>query len=286
MSLPRFFPAKVRDQTAHPGYQASTMKSSLIALLAASAAALTQSLHAGAFGPGPWANGSYYPGGLDGKYQAVVFPPQGTGTGITGVLGFAIVEGAPPILQQVVEEAAPNGGAVARNIVNIVDPFQNYFAVFVGGRAYAGATTAGVNIDTKQVSGTLRGTDPGATPDFFVGGTVIVPDLDVAPILNRGLSGGFQAKVSENRAVFTFNGNGRLSTPDDNQRVTATVTTDVANRGPAANPTGQTVTMTSQGNVDTATTPFGLSGIRTSFISRNAVASAQLAGIQSGGGGN
>lgn len=270
------------------------MKISLVLILAAFAA-LTQTTQAGAFGPGPWADGAYYPGGMDGKYQAVVFPPEGTGTGITGVIGFAIVEGAPPILQQVVEEAAPNGGAVARNIVNIVDPFQNYFAIFVAGRAYAGATTAGINIDTKQVSGTLRGTDPGATPDFFVGGTVIVPDLDVAPILNRGLSGGFKAKVNDKKSVFTFDGSGRLSTPDNNQLVTATVTTVAPQpasflpnppvpAGVADATNSQTVYLASEASVTTDTTRFGLSGIRTSFISRNAVASAALAGSQTGAG--
>lgn len=249
--------------------------------------------NAGAFGPGPWSDGAYNPGGLDGKYQAVVFPAGGRGDGLTGVLGFAIVEGAPPILQQVVEEAAPNGGAVARNIVNIVDPFQNYFAIFVGGRAYAGATTAGVNIDTKQISGTLRGTDPGATPDLFVGGTVIVPDLDVAPILNRGLSGGFKAKVDDDKALFTFSGTGQLSTPDNNQLVTATVTTVAPQpatflpnppipAGAATAANSQTVYLASEADITTDTTRFGLNGIRTSFISRNATASAALAGAQTG----
>jgi hypothetical protein len=231
----------------------------------------------GFFGSGPWSDGAYYPGGLDGKYQAVVW-----GRNISGVLGFAIFEGAPPILSQIVE--APNpGGGVTRNVVNVVDPFQNYFSIFVEGRVYNGAATAGINIETKKIRGTLLGTAPPALPDIAVGGTVITPDIDVVPILNRGLSGGFDADIQDSKATFTFTGDGQLSTPANNQTVTANVSAE--NFSDPGNPAFEEFELVSSGNIQTETTDFQLSGLRTSFLSRNAVVSGQLGGAQDGGGG-
>ena len=231
----------------------------------------------GFFGAGPWADGAYYPGGLDGKYQAVVW-----GRNISGVLGFAVFEGAPPILTQVVE--APNpGGGVTRNVVNVVDPFQNYFSIFVEGRVYNGATTAGINIETKKIRGTLLGTSPEGLPPMAVGGTVIVPDIDVVPILNRGLSGGFKADITDSKASFKFKGDGQLSTPANDQTVSATVSTENFSVN-VGNPLSEEFDLISTGNIQTDTTDFQLSGLRTSFISRNAVVSGELGGAQAAGG--
>jgi len=117
----------------------------------------SQSL-AGWFGPGPWANATYYPGNLDGKYQAAV-----TGVNTTGVLGFAIRDGAPPFLQiesQSLSDNALIADTVAVNQDIQLDQSLNYFAIFVNGRSYVGETAAGINYDNSTVTGTLIGTAP------------------------------------------------------------------------------------------------------------------------------
>jgi len=71
------------------------------------------------------------------------------------------------------------------------------------------------------------------------------------PILNRGLSGGFQAKLRNNKAYMSFRGSGELSAPNLSQ--TLTLSTNAA---------GDTVT----GAITTETASFKLDGIRTSFL--------------------
>lgn len=110
------------------------------------------------FGAGPWANATYYPGNLDGKYQAAI-----SGTNTSGVLGFAIRDGAPPFLQtetQSVSDSALIVDTVAVNQEISIDNSLNYFAVFVAGRTYVGTTAAGVNYDNSSVFGSLIGTQP------------------------------------------------------------------------------------------------------------------------------
>lgn len=114
---------------------------------------------AGFGGPGPWANSTYYPGFLDGKYQAAV-----TGQNTSGVLSFAIRDGAAPFLQ--IESQSAGGenvviaDVVAVNQDFVLDRSLNYYAVFVNGRAYVGSTAAGINYDSSTVSGTLIGSAP------------------------------------------------------------------------------------------------------------------------------
>jgi len=135
------------------------MKSFLLSSLAI--ALCTNFAAAGSwFGPGPWANATYYPGNLDGKYQAAVF-----GANISGVLGFAIRDGAPPFLQSQTQTLASlnSGGsnnAIVSNQQIGIDPSLNYFAIFVNGRTYVGSTAAGINYDNNSVTGTLIGTQP------------------------------------------------------------------------------------------------------------------------------
>jgi hypothetical protein len=110
------------------------------------------------FGPSPWANATYYPGNLDGKYQAAV-----TGVNTTGVLGFAIRDGAPPFLQ--IESQSLSANALVADTVAVnqdiqLDQSLNYFAIFVNGRSYVGETAAGINYDNSTVTGTLIGTAP------------------------------------------------------------------------------------------------------------------------------
>ena len=109
------------------------------------------------FGSGPWANATYYPGNLDGKHQASV-----SGVNTAGVLGFAIRDGAPPFLQQQTEEASASltDVTLAVNQQIELDQSLNYYAIFVNGRAYAGATAAAINYDASTVTGTLLGSTP------------------------------------------------------------------------------------------------------------------------------
>ncbi len=112
------------------------------------------------FGSGPWANATYYPGNLDGKYQAAVF-----GANVSGVLGFAIRDGAPPFLQSQSQTLASlnSGGsnnAIVSNQQIGIDNSLNYYAIFVNGRTYVGTTAAAINYDNSSVAGTLIGTQP------------------------------------------------------------------------------------------------------------------------------
>jgi hypothetical protein len=199
------------------------------------------------FGSGPWANGAYYPGQFDGKYQAVV-----SGENISGVLGFALLDGAPTLR-----------GAQ-------FDGTANYFMIFVEGRTYVGQTLASVNIDTKKVGGALRGTTPASIL------TIPAPAFDASdalPIVNRGLSGGFTAKIKNDKATFTFKGNGQLSTPANAQTIILEATPEETGGGGNV-PSGTIVTEITEGIIITETTPFRLSGIKTSNAAANVAAAA------------
>lgn len=242
---------------------------SLLALLAFPISALSFG------GSGPWADGAYYPGGLNGKYVGIV-----TGNNIAGVLGFGIVDGAPPFRQN--QNQTSSGGNSPIAIVNPTfepDQLQNYYGIFVEGRTYTGLTYAGVDIDKKSIAGALIGAAPAFTaanvnnPDTGAGGGGIVGPpayavVDALPVVNRGLSGGFTAKVKSNRNVFTFKGNGQLSTPANLQVVNVTSIPAVYN--PVDDPPSPAGTITNQvstGFVTTESTPFTISGIRTSLFS-------------------
>lgn len=113
------------------------------------ALSLTPTLGAfGSAGSGPWANATYFPGNLDGKYQAAV-----TGANTAGVLGFALSDGAAPF-----RTATAGGGAgAATTSTTAVDSSLNYYAIFVNGKTYTGTTWASVNYNNNKVTGTLQG---------------------------------------------------------------------------------------------------------------------------------
>jgi hypothetical protein len=133
------------------------------------------------FGPGPWANGAYYPGQLDGKYSATVF-----GNNTSGVLGFALQAGSPTVSTN--SESNLTNSIVQNTIT--VDPFQNYWLVFFNGVTYAGATIGSINVDSKQVSGAL----------FNGSGRVNATTVAFA-------SGGFTANLTSDKSPITFTGN-------------------------------------------------------------------------------
>ncbi len=280
-------------------------------------------------GSGPWADGAYYPGGLNGKYVGIV-----TGNNISGVLGFAIVEGAPPF--RTTEQESGQGdliGTVAVNTDIRPDILQNYFAIFVEGRTYTGSTLAGIDIDSKSVAGALQGTDPPAIlapiadagfdtgivltntsieiieeqgvfeqPDGtfvnLVTNTLVVPTINLEftpPIFNnavsilaRGLSGGFTAKVKGKRNVFTFKGDGQLSTPANRQSYTASgfVQQRPFIGEPPGVPVNSLTNMFVTASYETESTPFNIRGIRTSLFANNPTAQQDARVAAPAGGAN
>lgn len=227
--------------------------------------ALTHGLMAGGTPGGPWGNGAYYSGYLNGKYMGVV-----TGNNISGVLGFAIVDGAPPFRTVDSQSSAGGESPVAlQNSTIRPDATQNYFVIFVEGRTYSGLTTAGVDISSKTVAGALQGTDPvGVLPavtgdpgpgDFAVNPANGINAFNALSVIDRGLSGGFTAKVKCDKAVFTFKGDGQLSTPANAQSYQ--IRSEIIGL-----PAAQTNAIIS-GIYETDSTPFQVKGIRTSFNS-------------------
>jgi len=287
------------------------MKKTTLTLLASAALAATTFASAG---PGPWANSTWYPGSLDGKYQAAVY-----GENISGVVGFALSSGAPTTATTSTLNMT-NGSSQSTLTVN---PFQNYYAIFVEGRTYTGIALANINNDNSSITGTLIGAQPDYTLDSFtlkikqpaitnITPTVIVigktnittvtttyvtniipgpppveqisevvesntatldllstnyttnvtasPTLDSdykafnpLPLINRGLNGGFQAKITANTATFTFVGKGNLSTPSQTQVINI-------NRDNLSFPGDIIGTQ-----VQTDTIPFMINGLRVSF---------------------
>jgi hypothetical protein len=236
------------------------------------------------FGAAPFANEGYWPGYLNGKYSAVV-----SGNNISGVLGFAIVDGAPPF--RINENQSSSGGAIESSaLVNQTitpDVLQNYFAIFVEGRTYFGLTTAAIDINSGTVAGALQGTAPAGLPDITVsaaGGDNAT--VDALSVLNRGLSGGFNATINSKKATFTFSGTGQLSTAANNQTIILNTVPTLVDS--LANPLVPTNTITNEvisGRIITEMTQFNLSGIRTSFFANNPAALQDARDNQGGGGG-
>lgn len=223
------------------------------------------------FGPGPFSQGWYYPGQMDGKYQASV-----TGVNIAGAVGFAFADGAPTVTTNSTASTATTAGGGASSVVqnNItVDPTQNYFVVFVQGMTYSGITTAAMNVDQSTVTGAMySGQNTFGTLDIntvvVTNGTVVevvTPRLDNLPLLNRGMNGGFTAKIDSKKAVFTFSGTGELSAPAFPQTIQG-LDTD-GNIVPPDKFVSDAVTAVLQ----TATVPFDIDGIKVSSSSASTV---------------
>ncbi len=109
-------------------------------------------------GSGPWANGTYYPGNLDGKYQAAV-----SGQNVAGVLGFAITDGTAPFLASTAKSSSGSNSTVTSTLN--VNTAANYYAIYVNGTAYTGTTYGSINYDSQTVAGVLQGSSP-ATNTF------------------------------------------------------------------------------------------------------------------------
>ena len=155
----------------------------------------TSALAGNWFGPGPFANGAYYPGQYDGVYSATIF--GGAPAVISGVLGFGLRNGSPTTSTN--STISTNG---TQNTI-AVDPFQNYFVVFFNGRTYAGLSVANLNNQTDQVGGGLFNGTSAATQ----GAAITSGDTIVIPTTENTCSGGFSAALTGKKAVITFSGN-------------------------------------------------------------------------------
>ena len=156
---------------------------------------------AGSFGPGPWANGAYYPGQYDGVYSAAIF--GGAPSVVSGVLGFGLANGSP--------STSTDSTVLTNGIQNTitVDPFENYFIIFVNGRSYGGLTIANINGQTDQVSGGLYNGTAAAT---------VTTNLSI----ENTCGGAFTAAITDKKAVIAFTGDqtGILSTSTNGVPVT------------------------------------------------------------------
>lgn len=157
------------------------------------------------FGPGPFANGAYYPGQYDGVYSASMF--GGSPSVVSGVLGFGLRNGSPSTQNE--STVSTNG---TQNTIS-VDPFQNYFVVFIEGRTYAGLTIANVNNQSDQVSGGLYSGSAESTslvlPIQSVDtntGTIFVSGYETFTEANT-CGGAFTANLTGKKEVITFSGN-------------------------------------------------------------------------------
>jgi len=137
---------------------------------------------AGSFGPGPWANGAYYPGQFDGVYSATVF-----GNNTSGVFGFALQAGSPTIITNSQSTTTTNISVIQSTV--IPDPWQNYFLIFFNGVTYYGTTFATINVNSKTVAGAM----------YDGRGVLSETNFSYA-------SGGFTASLTSDKSPVTFTG--------------------------------------------------------------------------------
>jgi len=161
--------------------KAATPASAL--LIVAVFLAITATTKAGSFGPGPWANGAYYPGQFDGVYSATVF-----GNNTSGVFGFALQAGSPTIITNSESTTSTNISVVQSTV--IPDPWQNYFLIFFNGVTYYGTTFATINVNSKTVAGAM----------YDGQGVISATNYSYA-------SGGFTASLTSDKSPLTFSGN-------------------------------------------------------------------------------
>ena len=235
------------------------------------------------FGPGPWSNYGPYPGYLNGRYTGIVTAANPTNV-ISGVIGFALVDGSPPF--RIEDDQTTSGGTSPVPIVNQQiepDPVQNYFAIFVEGRTYSGITWPSVDLESNQVAGTLQGRTPA--------GFIPLPDdlafdaTDAVSVLNRGLSGAFNASIQNKKALFNFQGSGQLNTPANLQTVTISAVPKEADTlvDPLI-PVGTITNEVISAQITTTTTPFNIRGIRVSNTPANPAAQRDAREFQQQGG--
>jgi hypothetical protein len=280
----------------HVRKQPTTMRTAIFSLVSSFLVSLaTPSFAGNFFGAGPWANSTYFPGNLDGKYQAAVYAPDGTAN-ISGVLGFAIRNGSTTTVTNSSASTSSGAGGVASATSSTItqNPFDNFFTIFVAGRTYTGITDANINYDNDTVTGALIGVSPPANPPIEIVNVAIpIAEVevdtqvslgvatsttntnistidtslwDLGALVNRGLSGGFRANINSKKATFTFSGSGELSSASDFIAVDAqSITDSQVVKDADGNPERIIFSPTATARQTIATRPFQLSGIRVAF---------------------
>lgn len=239
----------------------------LTSLLLAGQIAFAASALAGA-GPGPWADGAYYPGQLDGRYFANVYNNLGgsfnrvsttntvfitnqttttvisngtpsvistnivtevlqtntvvTGSVVSGVIGFAIRDGAPPFVNASTVAVGAEGVSGTANSSSALqslslDRSLNNFLIYVNGDVYVGTTGANINPKKSTVSGILANGAGRTRYQLFTNQAVAVASeaanvgVEVISIPSATASGYFNAKVKNNKSPYTFKGDGTIA---------------------------------------------------------------------------
>jgi hypothetical protein len=190
------------------------------------------------FGPGPFANGAYYPGQYDGVYSASMF--GSSPSVVSGVLGFGLRNGAP----------STSTNSTSTNSIS-VDPNQNYFVAFIDGVTYSGQTVGNLNNQENSVNGGLFN---GIAPSIFsvlvttnnpgtTNQTVTITQLEQ----RRTAGGAFFASLTGKKATITFSGNntGTIE-PSLNGITLGTPSTFSLNGMKVGNQTTTTATTTAQ----------------------------------------
>ena len=248
------------------------MKTILLPFLAI-ALATNASLAGNWFGSGPWANGTYYPGQLDGRYFANVYNNVGgtftkvsttnsyfttnqvvtttstniggltstvvettnvvtgplletntvvNGSVVSGVIGFGIRDGSAPFNAQSVS-ATTQGGDASTGVSSsaalqalALDNSLNNFLIYVNGDVYIGTTSANINPDSSNVSGVLANGSGRTLYQLFTNQTAGVASVanngvEVVSLPSATASGYFNANVNNNKATYTFSGNGTIA---------------------------------------------------------------------------
>ena len=248
------------------------MKTILLPFLAI-ALATNASLAGNWFGSGPWANGTYYPGQLDGRYFANVYNNVGgtftkvsttnsyfttnqvvtttstniggltstvvettnvvtgplletntvvNGSVVSGVIGFGIRDGTQPFNAQGASATTQGGGASVGTSSSAalqalaLDNSLNNFLIYVNGDVYIGTTAANINPDSSTVSGVLANGSGGNRYQLFTnqstsGFVVANTGVQVVSLPSATASGYFNANVNDNKATYTFSGNGTIA---------------------------------------------------------------------------
>ena len=248
------------------------MKTILLPFLAI-ALATNASLAGNWFGSGPWANGTYYPGQLDGRYFANVYNNVGgtftkvsttnsyfttnqvvtttstniggltntvvettnvvtgplletntvvNGSVVSGVIGFGIRDGTQPFNAQGASATTQGGGASVGTSSSAalqalaLDNSLNNFLIYVNGDVYIGTTAANINPDSSTVSGVLANGSGGNRYQLFTnqstsGFVVANTGVQVVSLPSATASGYFNANVNNNKATYTFSGNGTIA---------------------------------------------------------------------------
>jgi|688.fasta_scaffold732976_1 hypothetical protein len=186
-----------------------TLAASLFALTFAAASSF-----AGSFGPGPWANGAYYPGQMDGIYSAVAIGQDGADV-VSGTIGFALNSGSSLV--------STNSSATSLT----VDPNRNYFVMWINGRTYVGNTAASGSIEKKAISGSLfNGIAPSTGGFLRTTNTTVSTNgtstnvVLTAVVISNQCGGAFVANLTSSKAVLNFNGSGIISTTENGDPTT------------------------------------------------------------------